>query len=181
MDRDVVERARNGDRVAFAEVASALVDQLYAVAARILRDSDAAGDAVQMTLVQIWRDLPSLRDVDRIEAWAQRVLVHRCFAQLRAARRRAPTVGLLDTDAAVDDVQMPVSMRDELERAFARLTPDQRAVLVLTYFRDQSVQQTAAGLGVSVGTVKSRLFGARRALRAAIEADERPVAQESRT
>ncbi len=178
MDRGVVERARDGDRAAFALLAAELVDRLYAVAARILRDGDAAADAVQVTLVQIWRDLPSLRDVDRLDAWAHRVLVHRCQAQLRTARRRVPTVGLLDTDAAVDDVQLSVDVRDQLERAFVRLTPDQRSVLVLTYFRDQTIQETAAALGISVGTVKSRLFAARRALRAAIEADARPVTQE---
>jgi len=87
-------------------------------------------------------------------------------------------VGLLDTDVAVADAELPVAARDELERAFVRLTVDQRAVVVLTYFQDLSIQQCAETLGVTAGTVKSRLFAARRAMRAAIEADSRSVTQE---
>ena len=78
------------------------------------------------------------------------------------------------------DSQLGVALRDELERAFNRLNADQRTVLVLRYYRDQSVAEIATTLGVSVGTVKSRLHYARSAMRAAIEADARPVPQEGR-
>ena len=70
-------------------------------------------------------------------------------------------------------------MRDEVERAFANLTVGQRSILVLRYYRDLSVEDIATTLEVSVGTVKSRLHAARRAMRAAIEAEGRsPVRQE---
>jgi RNA polymerase sigma-70 factor (ECF subfamily) len=178
LDRTVVEQARSGDRAAFAVIATELSHQLYPVAARILRDPDAAGDVVQATLVDIWRDLPSLRDPDRLDAWSHRIVVNRCRSHLRSKRRRPGVVDLHEADRAAPGAELSVEFRDELERAFARLTPDHRAVLVLVYFRDLSLQQAAALLGVSVGTVKSRLFAARQAMRAAIDADARPIVQE---
>lgn len=73
MDRSLVGQAQRGDREAFQAVAFALSDPLFAVAHRILRDFDAAGDALQVALVQIWRDLPSLRDPEQRTAWRTRL------------------------------------------------------------------------------------------------------------
>ena len=180
MDRRLVDRAQRGDRDAFAQLATIASDRLFAIALRILRDVDAAGDALQLALVHIWRDLPTLRDPDRFEAWSYRLIVRQCHAELRRARRRPQAVDLLSTDAAIGDAQVSVSLRDELERAFDRLSADQRAVLVLMYYRDQSIQEIAESLGIPEGTVKSRLHYARSAMRAAVEADARPVTQEGR-
>ena len=75
MDRSLVEQAQRGDREAFTTLAFELSDRLFAVAHRILRDFDAAGDALQVTLLRIWRDLPSLRDSSMVERWSYRILV----------------------------------------------------------------------------------------------------------
>jgi DNA-directed RNA polymerase specialized sigma24 family protein len=69
MQRDVVERAMAGDHSAFSEVASGAIGRLYSVARLILRDEDLAHDAAQEALVAAWRDIASLRDPDRFEAW----------------------------------------------------------------------------------------------------------------
>ena len=71
---------------------------------------------------------------------------------------------------------LTVDNRDRLERAFRRLPPDQRAVLVFTHYLGLSHAEIAERLGISAGTARSRLHYAHRAMRAAIEADERPVA-----
>ena len=68
MDRGLVERARDGDREAYELLARSVGRPLCRVAHRILRDLDAAEDAVQRALVGIWRDLPRLRDLDRFDA-----------------------------------------------------------------------------------------------------------------
>ena len=180
MDRRLVERAQEGDRQAFAQVAVGASDRLFAIALRIVRDYDAAGDVLQAALIQIWRDLPSLRDPDRFDAWSYRVTARQSQAELRRRRRRPVLVELLPTDASIGDGQISVSLRDELERAFQRLAADQRAVLVLMYYEDHTVAEIAATLGLSQGTVKSRLHYARDAMRAAVEADARPVPQEGR-
>lgn len=178
MDRSLVEQAKRGDREAFTRLAFELSDRLFAVAHRILRDFDAAGDALQVTLLRMWRDLPTLRDPDRVEAWAFRVLLRTCHDELRKQVRRSPALQLLEVDGAADDPAMAVANREELERAFRRLPFDQRAVLVLQYYRDLTLPEIAEVLQVPIGTVRSRLHYAKRAMRSAIEADARPTAHE---
>jgi RNA polymerase sigma-70 factor (ECF subfamily) len=84
---------------------------------------------------------------------------------------------------AVADASTNVVNRDQLERGFRRLKPEQRAAVVLRFYLDLSMPEVADALGVPLGTAKSRLFYATAALRAALEADARgPVeATESRT
>ena len=72
MERELVERARRGDHDAFAVLAAATIDRLDATARLILRDPDQAKDAVQEALVRAWRELPTLRDPDRFDAWLRR-------------------------------------------------------------------------------------------------------------
>ena len=181
MDVRLVERAQGGDRDAFAELATMLSDRLYAVGVRILRDGEGAGDALQSALAMIWRDLPTLRDPARFEAWAYRVMVRRCGAVRRRLRGRPSPLELQPNDAVIPDAALSVSQRDEFERAFKRLSTDQRTVLVLMYYRGHSVAEIADVLNVAEGTVKSRLYYARQAMRAAIEAEARSMAPEGRT
>jgi len=163
----LVERARAGDEEAFASLARAAGDRLLAIAYRILRDLGLAEDAVQQTLVLAWRELPTLRDVDRFDAWLRRLLVNACYREARRGRRWATNVWVLPVDqpARTDEYDSVVE-RDQLDRGFRRLPPEQRAV--------------AAELGVPLGTVKSRLHYATNTLRAALEADLRLATGASR-
>jgi len=181
MERSLVVQAQHGDRQAFTRLAFELSDRLFAVAHRILRDFDAAGDALQVTLLRIWRDLPGLRDPDRVEAWAYRALVNACRDELRRQRRQAPALHLLASDGVTDDPAISVADREQLDRAFQRLPIEQRAAIVLQYYRDLTLPEIAEILEVPVGTVRSRIHYAKRALRAAIEADARPTTREGRT
>lgn len=180
---DLATRARGGDHAAFAELAEMVAGRLAAVARLILRDEHAAQDAVQEALVDAWRDIRGLRDPDRVEAWLYRILVNACRDRARADRWRAlhelhgeirevapPATGQLPSPAR------DLETRDELERALARLPAEHRAVLVLTYYLDLPLLEAAAALSIPVGTMKSRLTRARAALRAALEANERPSA-----
>lgn len=173
MDPDTVERARRGDRGAYEQLAAWTASQLYPVAVRILRDRDLADDAMQQTLVAIWRELPKLRDADRFHAWAYRLLVRFCTAELGRRRRMTARVAELGADPSVADGIADIADRDQLERAFRRLSPAHRAVVVAVYYEGLSSAQVAERLAVSVGTVSSRLHYALRSLRAAVEADER--------
>ena len=177
----MVEQAKLGDREAFTRLAFELSDHLFAVAHRILRDFDAAGDALQVTLLRIWRDLPSLRDPDRFEAWAYRVLLRACQDQLRRQNRQPRTLHLLAADAIAADPALAIVNREQLDRAFRTLTTEQRAAIVLQYYRDMSLPQIAEVLQVPIGTVRSRLHYAKRALCSAIDADSRPTTREGRT
>jgi RNA polymerase sigma-70 factor, ECF subfamily len=175
VDRDLVEQAQRGDRDAFAILARTHGDRLMAIAQRILRDVGLAEDAVQQTLVIAWRELPGLRDPDRFDAWLQRLLVNASYAEARRSRTWNAHVRVLPVDGpGGQDESMSLDNRDRLERGFRRLPPDQRAMLVFTHYLGLAPTEIAERLGIPVGTARSRLHYAHRAMRAAIEADERP-------
>ena len=165
-----------GDHAAFSELAAAAIGGLYRVAYLILRHPEAANDAVQNALFTAWRDIRGLRDPDRFEAWLHRLTVRACYRLARRERRRSAAEGELkdfDYSPAVDDDLRLLAIRDQLERAFVRLTAEERAVLVLRYHLDLPLGEAADILGIPLGTMKSRLNRAVGALRAAIEAQER--------
>jgi RNA polymerase sigma-70 factor (ECF subfamily) len=179
MQPDLVVRAQHGDEEAFASLAFAASGRLHAVAHRILRDIHLAEDATQQALVTIWRDLPQLRDPARFDAWSYRILVRACYAEGGRTRNWAPNLHLLPVDEpGTGEGLSAVFDRDQLERGFRRLSIDHRAVVVLHHYADLPLDQIAEVLGVPIGTVRSRLFHAMRALRAALEADARPALRE---
>lgn len=174
MDRDLVVRARGGDRDAFARLAAAAISHLDAAARLITRDPERAKDAVQETLTRCWRDLPALRDPDRFESWLHRLLVRACIDELRRSRNRRMEVPITELHhPAVGDSVAAVADRDALERGFRRLAPEQRAVIVLHYYLGLSLADIADALSIPGGTAKSRLNRAMATLRAALEADAR--------
>lgn len=178
MDRTLVERARNGDRDAFAVLAADVIDRLFATARAILRDADRAQDATQEALVRCWRDLPSLKDPDRFDAWLRRLLMHAVSDEIRRSRRFDAKVRLIREDrfTAPDTA---LEERDQLDRAFRRLSVDHRAILVLHHLQGLSLPEVAETLGIPLGTAKSRLHYAIDAVRAALDADERsPIIEE---
>jgi RNA polymerase sigma-70 factor, ECF subfamily len=179
--RDLVERAQKGDRDAFAALVQLTSDRMYALAARILRDGDLAEDALQTALITVWRQLPTLRDPDRFEAWVRRLLVHACYAEARRQRTWAVNVRVLPIDGpAAPDGLVTIDDRDALDRAFRRLSVEQRAVFVLHHHVGLPLEEIADSLGIPAGTARSRLHYATRVLRAAIEADAAPVAPQGR-
>jgi RNA polymerase sigma-70 factor (ECF subfamily) len=171
--RALVEAAQNGDHGAFEALTIARVDRLYGVARLILRDVHLAEDAVQETLIKAWQQLPRLRDVDKFDAWVHRLLVNACADQGRSRRRISRQVELLRFEPSAGDTSGNSADRDQLERGFRRLRPDQRAAMVLRYYVGFSVEEIADTLGIPIGTAKSRIHYATEALRAALEADSR--------
>jgi RNA polymerase sigma-70 factor, ECF subfamily len=173
MRRDLIEAAKRGDHEAFEVLATSAADRLYAVARLILRSTDQAEDAVQEALVRAWQQLPSLRDADRFDAWLHRLVVNACADQGRRLRRWSHEVRVVPISPTVGDETGSIADRDQLERGFRRLNPDQRAVVVLHYYSGFSLAEIANALGVAEGTVRSRLHYGREALRAALDADAR--------
>ena len=176
MSRALVERAREGDRDAYERLARGAARRLYLVAQRIVRDTDQAEDAVQQTLVEIWRDLPSLRDPDRFEAWTYRIVVRHCRAESRSHRRiDVSDRGPFRTDGAprTDRDRRCGGIRDQLERAFQVAQPDHRVVVVLHHYLGLPLGEIADILDIPYGTVGSRLHHAMRSMRATLEAAER--------
>jgi RNA polymerase sigma-70 factor (ECF subfamily) len=149
-------------------------DRLFAIAYRILRDSDRARDALQDALVLAWRDLPTLRDAERFEQWMQRLLTNVCLAEASRERKRVMRIEPLDAVASGSSQGFAdVDDRDQLDRGFRRLKPDERALLVLRHYAGYEPTEIAAVLGIPAGTVRSRLHHAHQHMRAALEAEAR--------
>jgi len=145
------------------------LDGAYRLATCILRDTDAAEDAVQEAALRAWKMRRGLRDPERAETWFARIVVNTCRAEL-ARRSRRPLV--TSVEVAVDADTSP-ELRDEVGRALTRLTLDEQVVVAMRYGRDLTVPQIAALTGIREGTVKSRLHNAQEHLRAAFEAERR--------
>src|SRR5262245_33634458 len=155
---------------------TAVIDHLYRIARLILRDTDRAEDAVQEALVRCWRDLRTLRDPDRFDAWLNRLLLRSITDEARRYRRIAARLVVLDTEPRARDETGLVADRDELARVFGRLSVEHRTVIVLHHYLGFTVEDAAATIGIPVGTAKSRLHYATGALRAALDADARAAA-----
>ena len=178
MQQELVERARRGDHDAFAALAAAAIFRLDAAARLILRDPDQAKDAVQEALVRAWRDLPTLRDPARFDAWLHRLLYRACIDESRRLRRHRVDVDLSPIDRPdPDDATATMVDRDQIERGFSRLEPEARALLVLHYYLDLPLPEVAVVLGIPLGTAKSRLHRATQLMRAALDADARASAE----
>ena len=168
MNSDLVGRAQRGDHEAFDALATAAYHRLYAVARRILRDGYTAEDAVQETLVGAWRNIGSLRDAERFDAWLHRLLIRACGDEVRRSRRRPVLLPqTFDRPTSTDDIATLVD-QDEIERAFLALSVEHRAVLVLTHYVGLPAPEVAAILRIPPGTVHSRLHYGARAMRDAL-------------
>jgi RNA polymerase sigma-70 factor (ECF subfamily) len=187
-DPELLAMAADGNADAFDALLSGRLDRLYRMAFSITRSEADARDATQTACVQAWRELPRLRDREQFEAWLTRILVNRCRTMLRHRR----VVRLREIGVALDDDQDPARPRigypepaastshperlaasDGIRRAFARLSGEARALIVLHHLEERPVLEIAALLGVPEGTVKWRLHAARAALERALEIESR--------
>jgi RNA polymerase sigma-70 factor (ECF subfamily) len=173
----LVERARRGDPDAFVALIEQRQVAMARVATAILGDEADVADALQETLMSLWRDLPRLRSVERFPAWADSILINACRLVLR--RRARARVRLVRLDAESDlpatavGPETALADRDSFWRAFERLSVDARALLVLHHLEGRSVDAMADALDISAGTVKSRLFAARRELERSLDTERR--------
>jgi RNA polymerase sigma factor (sigma-70 family) len=175
MQRELVDRARNGDLDAFSQLVKASLGRLTGVANLILRDSDRAQDAVQDALFMAWRDLRALRDPDAWDAWLHRLTVRACYKVARKERRRSQIEVHAIPDpgsAGAPDTSTDVVDRDWLGRELSRLDLDQRAVLVLHYYLDLPVSQVADILDIPYGTAASRLHRGLESMRSSMRRDD---------
>jgi RNA polymerase sigma-70 factor (ECF subfamily) len=174
----LADRARNGDLDAFEELMHARIDAIYRLSFAIVGEEADARDATQETFVAGWRRIRELRDPDRFDAWLQRIAVNSARMTLRArGRRRVREISAGDVAslaAVADQGSVPARAdADVLSSALDRLPLDQRTILVLHHLEGHRVTDLAEILAIPVGTVKSRLHAARRALETALATEGR--------
>jgi RNA polymerase sigma-70 factor (ECF subfamily) len=177
----LLERAAAGDAEAFDVLIRPRLDKLFRMAIAITHSETDARDAVQEACVSAWRQLPKLRDRDRFDPWLAQILVNACRAHLRRQRRtsvREIRVGEPDDESTAAGFSTgghgeQIAEVEAIRRAFDRLDPDVRALLVLHYQEEQPLADIARTLGAPVGTIKWRLSNARKALDRALKVERR--------
>ena len=182
-DEALVRRARGGDAEAFRVLVDSRIDRCYRLAWSILSNDADAADATQDALVAAWRQFPRLRDPAAFDGWLNRIVAN---AALMARRRRVRLreVSVLpshpgDKSPQPEPQQDPNARtamdelvdNDAIGRAFDRLRPQDRILLVLHHVEERPVAEIARSLGIPIGTAKWRLHAARAALQKAMEAE----------
>lgn len=164
--------APNARQLAFGRLVDESLDRSYRIASVILGNSIDAEDATHDAVVLAWRSFGALRQPERFDAWFQRILVNVCRDRLRKGRRQPVT----ELDAAggrvAGDMLARIDDRMVLDRAFARLSPDQAVTVALRFHADLTVDDIAVRMGVPAGTVKSRLHAAMAVLQRALSSAE---------
>ena len=182
-DDALVQRARRGDAAAFAVLVDTRIDRCYRLAWSILSNDADAADATQDALVSAWRQLPRLRDPATFDGWLNRIVANAALMSRRrrvrlrevAVRPTSPGDPLSGAEPQVDP-RARTAMdefvdNDAIVRAFDRLRPKDRMILVLHHVEERSVAEIARTLGIPVGTAKWRLHAARTELEKAMEAE----------
>jgi len=168
-DRETIAACQRGDRDAFRALFEAYQDKVYSIALRYTGDPAAALDIAQDTFLKLLSSIQNFRGDSGFDTWLYRLVVNRCFDDRRRGRRLLRFVeGVLDTfrapgESAFDEIARG-EVSSEVQSMVARLSPEQRMVVVLRYTEGLSYEEIAEILGCSSGTVASRLNRAHKIL-----------------
>ncbi len=171
-----VKRCQSGDISAFDSLVLRHKDRIYRLVYRMLNGGNDVDDATQEVFLKAYRKIRGFRCQSSFSTWLTRIAVNYCISYLRNQRRlRFLPVGIFshrDQRQSSAEPQMTVERAEKCAKVYqsiSSLSPKQRAVIILRYFEDHSCEETASILNCSVGTVKSRLFHARKKLKERLE------------
>lgn len=170
-DEVLLISVRAGDRRAGERLAARWQPRLMRTARRLLRDEDEATEAVQESWAAICRGWFGLRDPSRFPAWAFSILHRKCADRIRKRQSDRSR----HTDAEPDQQTAAAGTPEDapsIRQAMETLSHDHRAAAILFFGEGLTLQEVAEVTGVPVGTAKSRIFHARRQLKAALKGDE---------
>ena len=166
-DAELLARVLEGDHTAFDQIMRHHEDRVFSVCLRIMGDRELALDATQETFLTAFRKAAQFEGKAALGTWLYRIAVNACYDMLRRQQRRRtePLPEHVDpVDRAAEDQVDAAALRPEIHAALAVLSAEFRAAIVLSDIEGLSLPEVADALGVPVGTVKSRVFRARRIL-----------------
>ncbi len=170
-ERELVERARNGDREAFGDLVWRYQDTVYTLATRLV-GPDLAADVAQEALIRAWRAMPRFRGDAAFATWLHRITVNTAWTLRRRSTRHQTQQldeAIVDTGLAPERAGELAELRIGIRRAIGELSAGQRAVVVLRDVHGWSNAEVAHELGITQTTAKVRLHRARRRLRVLLE------------
>jgi RNA polymerase sigma-70 factor (ECF subfamily) len=175
-EADLIRRCQAGDKEAFRLLVEKYRNVIFGTAYLMTRDRGLAEDAVQETLIRMWKHLPSLRQGVSLKAWLVRIVVNEVNGQRR--KKHVPTIPLEYAPEIADGAEdAPSAMiRDEdrqnVRQALEILPSEVREIVILRYFSELSVPEIAAVMKKPEGTIKSRLSRALVRLHEILQKDE---------
>ncbi|MDO8848628.1 MAG: RNA polymerase sigma factor [Coriobacteriia bacterium] len=178
-DLELAQAAARGEEAAFSSIIRGNADAVYGHALRFFGDPHAAEDATQEVFIKVFRTIGSYDGRSRLSTWLYRVTHNACLDMARSGRRIPQPVDPVTFEPIpAADFADDVVFAGALEAAMATLAPEDRDALGAVTLFGLSYQEAASALDVPVGTVKSRVFRARRALAAVLFAPEGGVEHE---
>jgi len=181
-DINLVNLAKSGNTQAFEELYDRYYGKIFALARMTLKNEADAEDILQQAFISAWRNMQSLTNPEAFSTWLQKITLNHCYSLLR----RKSIVILMDAESDTEDFSEEISdeflpavyaerddLRQRLGKIIESLSEVQKQTIVLFYFNEQKVEEIAYIMECNVATVKSRLFLARKAIRAEVEEEER--------
>jgi len=176
-EAQIVRRVLEGDVNAFEDLVTEHEKGVYAIAQRMTGNAEDAADMTQETFIKAYNSLSSFRGDSKFSVWLYRIATNVCLDFLRS-RSRKPTVSLSVEDDDGEETQMDIAdesqspeqllerglTRDAVRRGLKSLSPEYRQILLLREIQGLSYEEIAEALVLEVGTVKSRIFRARKRL-----------------
>ena len=181
-DISLVTSAKSGDTRAFEELYDRYYGKIFALARMTVKNEADAEDILQQAFLSAWRNMRSLTNPEAFSTWLQKITLNQCYSLLRRKNIKI----LMDAESETEDFSEDESdeflpavyaerddLRSRLGKIIDSLSEVQKQTVVLHYFNEQKVEEIAYIMECNVGTVKSRLFLARKAIRAEVEEEER--------
>ena len=176
-EAQIVNKVLRGDVNAFEKLVVEYEKNVYAIAQRMTGNPEDAADMTQETFIKAYNSLSSFRGDSKFSVWLYRIANNVCLDFLRSKNRR-PTVSLSAEDDDGEETQLDIAdesqspelllesslTRDAVRRGLDSLPPDYKQILLLREIQGLSYEEIAAALGIESGTVKSRIFRARKRL-----------------
>ena len=182
LDKDIIDRVNGGDTEAFEELVRRYEKTVFNIALRMVGDRDDAADMTQEAFIKAYGSLGSFRGDSRFSVWLYRITTNVCLDHLRTKARKKQMPLSLDDDAEQElDIPDMRAMPEEqlmrklsmqaVRRGLDRLAPEHRQILIMRELGGMSYAEISSALSLEEGTVKSRIFRARKNLCAFLLAD----------
>ncbi len=173
-ESQLVERCRQGDRDAQRELYAQTCDRIYRLLLKMTHNQEDASDLTQGTYIRVFQNIDQFDGASRVATWVYRVAVNEALQFLRQEKRRGRREMEARQDIVVNSATAISNAKLDVADALARLSGDERALIVLRYFEGLSYAEMADVLGKPSGTIGSELNRTRRKLRD-ILAPEAPI------